>query len=209
MNTGPESPEAVHRFWFADAIEDPRAAEARHDVWFETSAEFDAAIRQRFVPTMEAAVRGALADWKRVPQSCVALVIVLDQFPRNVYRGTPAAFACDARALEVTRRAIAAGYWEHLSIMERTFLLMPYEHVEDVAAQREGLPLFERLHAEAPASWRNVTGNTLAYARSHLAIVERFGRFPHRNAILGRTSTDAEREYLASNDETFGQGTAG
>ena len=133
-------------------------------------------------------------------------MIALDQFPRNAYRNTAAAFAHDARALEVARRAIAAGHLESLSVPEQAFLLMPYQHVEDAACQREGLLWFERLHAKAAPEWQAFTANTLDFARKHLEIVERFGRFPHRNAVLGRKSTAAEREYLAANPESFGQG---
>lgn len=200
------SPEDVHRFWFADAIDGSQAAKARTALWFESSPDFDAAIRQRFAPTIAAAARGELTTWENAPQSCVALAIVLDQFPRNVYRGTAAAFACDARALEVTRRGVAAGHFDALSVAERAFLLMPYQHVEDAAAQREGVRLFERMHAEAPPASREFADGILEYARLHLDIVERFGRFPHRNAVLGRNATAAERQYLESKPGTFGQG---
>ena len=201
-----EQHEDVHRFWFEGSTGDPQAAAARNSVWFGTSKAFDAAIRQRFVPTIAAAARGALNDWERAPQSSVALVVVLDQFPRNVNRGTPEAFANDTLALGVTRRALASGQLDALSVPERAFLLMPYQHVEDAAAQREGLRLFERVRDEAPHAWRSYAEGIVDYARRHLDIVERFGRFPHRNAVLGRSNTPAEQEYLDSNPDAFGQG---
>jgi uncharacterized protein (DUF924 family) len=196
----------VHRFWFEDATADPQAAQARNGVWFGASADFDAAVRQRFEPAIDTAARGELASWEKAPQSCVSLVIVLDQFPRNVHRASPGAFAYDALALAVTKRAIAAGHRDALSEPERAFLLMPYQHVEDAAAQREGVALFEQMRADAPPAWHAFCDGILRYAHLHLEIIERFGRFPHRNAVLGRSSTPEEREYLDSKPEAFGQG---
>jgi uncharacterized protein (DUF924 family) len=200
------TPEEVIRFWFADASDDPGAANARNAVWYGASPEFDEAVRERFESTIAAAARGELAAWKETPRSSVALVIVLDQFPRNVYRNRARAFEYDGRALDVTRHALGAGHLNALSIPGRVFLLMPYQHVEDEAAQREGLALFERLAAEAPSEWHAFTASTLDFARRHLELIERYGRFPHRNAALGRQSTPAEREYLETKPETFGQG---
>jgi uncharacterized protein (DUF924 family) len=201
------SPEEVHRFWFADAIDDPGAAKARSDVWFRSLKPFDEEVGQRFAATIAAAASGELASWEGAPRSCVALVIVLDQFPRNAYRNTAAAFEYDRLALTVTRRAVAVRYLDDdLSVPECAFLLMPYQHAEDGAMQREGVHLFERLVATAPAQWQAFAENTLQFALRHLEIIERFGRFPHRNAVLGRPSTAAERDYLDSRPETFGQG---
>jgi uncharacterized protein (DUF924 family) len=200
------SPEDVHRFWFADALNDPQAAKARSDIWFRSSREFDEEIRERFEPTLAAAAQGKLSAWEHAPRTSVALVIVLDQFPRNAYRNTARAFEFDPLALAVTKRALANSDMDDLAVPERAFLLMPYQHVEEEGSQREGVRLFERLALEAPAEWRAFAENTLQFARRHLEIIERFGRFPYRNAVLGRTSTPAEREYLDSKPETFGQG---
>jgi uncharacterized protein (DUF924 family) len=199
------SPEDVHRFWFADAVDDPQAADERRDLWFRCSPAFDDEIRERFGSTIAEAARGELSAWEYTPRSCVSLVIVLDQFPRNAYRNTVAAFANDPLALALTRRAIAARYVDRLSIVERAFLLMPYQHVENVAAQRDGIVHFERMTTAAPPHWRPFAENTLQFARRHLEIVERFGRFPHRNAVLGRSSTPAEQAYLDTKPDTFGQ----
>lgn len=200
------SPEDVHRFWFDDALYDVGAAEARRELWFRCAPSFDDEVRQRFEPTIAAAARGELSSWQESPRSCVALIIVLDQFPRNAFRNTAAAFANDASALRVTRRALAAGYLTRLCVAESIFLLMPFQHVEDVALQREGLTWFDRLNDSAPLEWRAFACHSARSMRKHLEIVERFGRFPHRNAALGRTPTPAEREYLESKPETFGQG---
>ena len=199
------TPEDVHRFWFADASDDPGAASARNAVWYGASPKLDETVRERFESTIAAAARGELATWEKTPRSSVALVVLLDQFPRNVYRNTAGAFEYDGLALDVTRRALAAGHLDALSIPERVFLLMPYQHVEDEALQREGLELFERVAAEAPEPWRAFADNTLDFARRHLEIIERYGRFPYRNAALGRQSTPAEREYLEAKPKRSGR----
>jgi uncharacterized protein (DUF924 family) len=206
MSATHRSPEDVHRFWFADTTDDPEAANRRNAVWFGSSPEFDARVRAQFEPAIADAARGDLAAWESVPRSCVSLVIVLDQFPRNAYRNTAAAFEYDALALAVTKRAVAAGYLAELSVPEQAFLLMPYQHIEDAATQREGVRLFECMSADASPQWRGFADNTLQFARRHLEIIERFGRFPHRNRALARSSTPAEREYLESAPDAFGQG---
>ena len=208
MNPTAANPEEVHRFWFADTLVYPRAAEERNTVWFDASPDFDAEVRTRFESIIDAAARGELSDWENAPRSCAALVVVLDQFPRNAYRRTAAAFAHDALALRTTKHAVDARHLDALSVPERAFLLMPYQHIEDVSVQREGLRLFEGMEEDAEPQWRAFAGNVLRYARAHLEIVERFGRFPHRNAILGRPSTAVEIEYLESNSNAFGQGGA-
>ena len=202
----PEStPEAIHRYWFADALGDPSIATRRTAFWFSSSRETDAEIAGRFAAVLRQAGAGAHADWERQAHACLALIIVLDQFPRNIHRGTAAAFQLDEQTLGVARRGVAAGHLSELHTAERAFFLMPYQHVENLEAQREGVKLFERMTEEAPAEWRAFAEDILRYARLHLDIVERFGRFPHRNAILGRGSTRAEREYLEENTESFGQ----
>jgi len=206
MDTAHASYEEVHGFWFADTLSDPHAAGTRSAVWFGSSLQFDQQVRDRFDATIAAAAQGHLSEWENVPRSAVSLVIVLDQFPRNVYRNSAAAFKRDGFALAITKRAVAAGYVDALTVPERAFLLMPYQHVENLVTAQEGLRLFERVYNEAPASWRIFAKNTFQFARRHLEIIERFGRFPHRNSIMGRRSTAAEREYLESKPETFGQG---
>jgi uncharacterized protein (DUF924 family) len=200
------SPQDVHRFWFADTIHDPEAASVRGRLWFGSAQEFDEQVRLRFGATLQAATLGELSGWEGAPFSCVALVIVLDQFPRNAYRNTAAAFASDHLALGVAQRAVAAGYLADLSVPERAFLLMPYQHVEDAALQRESVRLFQQVASSAPPEWRAFAENSLQFARRHLEIIERFGRFPYRNAVLGRPSTSTELGYLDSKPETFGQG---
>ena len=199
------SPENIHRFWFSDALTDPARAKQRMAFWFHSDAETDESIAQRFAPAVRDAAQGALSGWQADPQSCLALIIVLDQFPRNIHRGTPAAFEHDRQALGVTRQGIAAGHLGALQTVEQAFFLMPFQHVEDLDSQREGVIFFEKMVDDAPIEWRSGAEGFVSYARQHLEIVERFGRFPHRNTILGRVSTPAESEYLASHGESFGQ----
>ena len=195
----------IHAFWFADATADPKKAAERLDFWFRATPANDAVIARRFAPTLVSAATGALDNWEARPRSCLALIIALDQFPRNIHRGSPDAFAHDAKALCITRRGIEAGHLHALSTIEQAFFLMPFQHVEDAAAQREGLARYERMLDDAPPAWRPVAEGIVAYARLHLEIVERFGRFPHRNRIFGRASTPREVEYLKNGGESFGQ----
>jgi uncharacterized protein (DUF924 family) len=185
----------VLEFWFgapgSPEFGRPRAA------WFVKSAEFDALIRDRFLATHEAAAAGALDAWSTGPLGALALAVALDQFPRNMFRGTPRAFAADARALAVARGAVARGFDEVLLPVQRWFVYLPYEHAEELAAQRESLRLFERLAVDAAGA------GTLTYAMRHYAVIERFGRFPHRNAILGRASTPEELAFLAQPGSSF------
>jgi uncharacterized protein (DUF924 family) len=185
----------VLEFWFgapgSPEFGRPRAA------WFVKSAEFDARTRDRFLATHEAAAAGALDDWSTRPLGALALAVALDQFPRNMFRGTPRAFAADARALAVARGAVARGFDEVLLPVQRWFVYLPYEHAEELAAQRESLRLFERLAVDAAGA------GTLTYAMRHYAVIERFGRFPHRNAILGRASTPEELAFLAQPGSSF------
>jgi uncharacterized protein (DUF924 family) len=167
--------QSVLDFWF-------RGNEERKE-WFQKDPAFDDEIRARFLPLYEAAARGALAAWKHSPRECLALIILLDQFPRNMFRDSARAFAADPLALDAARHAVASGYDRSLSEIERTFVYLPFEHSENLADQETALRLFA---GHANYEW----------ARKHWEIVRRFGRFPHRNAVLGRQNTPAEIEFL-------------
>jgi uncharacterized protein (DUF924 family) len=197
--------EEILDYWFGEAAHDAAKAGERMAFWFRSTPEQDAAIAQRFSATLQAAADGSLAHWETDALSALALVIVLDQFPRNIHRGTPAAFAHDEEALNVARAGIRAGYMLGLTTAEQGFFAMPLQHSEDLTCQRDSVALFERIAHEAAPAWRQIAHDMLRYARLHLDLVQRFGRFPHRNAILGRTSTPAELEFLASEHESFGQ----
>jgi uncharacterized protein (DUF924 family) len=182
---------AVLDFWFADS-HTPRAE------WFKKDAAFDALIAERFGTLIGHALSGALAAWGDEPDSALAQVIVLDQFTRNTFRDTPRAFAGDALALPAARAMVARGDDLALPPLRRLFAYMPFEHAEDRATQQESLRLFAALRA---------TDASLAdfedYARRHAAVIDRFGRFPHRNAILGRASTTDELAFLQQPGSSF------
>jgi uncharacterized protein (DUF924 family) len=200
-----ETPEDILTFWFADAVGDPAKAMQRQSFWFQADAAVDESISQRFSASVRFAARGEFTAWEHAPQSCLALVILLDQFPRNLYRGRPEAFQYDSRALDVASQGVAAGYLAQLSSIEQCIFVLPYEHSEAVSVQRAGIELFEQIVDGANPEWEPSARVSLHFARKHLEIVERFGRFPHRNAVLGRPSTAAERAYLEGGGESFGQ----
>jgi uncharacterized protein (DUF924 family) len=179
---------AILDFWFGA----PGWADygKSRSVWFKKDDAFDAEIAGRFGILQRAAATGRFDPWQATPKGALALIVLLDQFPRNIYRGTPASFACDLHAQRIARSAVAHGFDHGLLPVQRVFVYLPFEHAEDMASQNMSLRLF--------ASLRNDAGNTnnMDYARRHHAIVARFGRFPHRNDILGRKSTPEEIEFL-------------
>jgi uncharacterized protein (DUF924 family) len=172
-------------FWFGAEPGAMRAA------WFEKNAEFDAACHAILGPLAARAAKGELDSWLDTEEGSLALIVLLDQAPRNLHRSTPAAFACDAAALKAARATIAKGFDRALGGLERFFVYLPFEHAEDLAAQDEACALMRAL-PEAP--WKP---RIVEYADKHRAVIAEFGRFPHRNAILGRDSTESEKTYLA------------
>jgi len=170
-------------FWFDG---DPHA---RRTVWFQKDAAFDAAC-EAFRADRDRAKAGAYDDWAATHRGMLALVILLDQFSRNLYRGSAEAFAADAKALGLARATVAAGFGRLLGPVERMFLYLPFEHAEDLAAQDTAVRLFESLR-------RDLGDQTVDYACRHRDVIRRFGRFPHRNAALGRVNTPDEAAYLA------------
>ena len=176
-------------FWFGPP--DAQGQLTTREAWFRKDPAFDAAIRDRFGGLIDNALRGELSDWEAEQQSALALVIVLDQFTRNTRRDSAAAFAGDAQALAIARRMVAAGQDRPLPGVMRQFLYLPFEHSESLADQDEALRLFAQLGQDHPE-----LAGLLEWAQKHQVIVARFGRFPHRNAALGRASTDAELEFL-------------
>jgi uncharacterized protein (DUF924 family) len=165
--------------------------------WFAKDAAFDASIRTQFLSTYERAARAELDGWSESADGALALVIVLDQFPRNLFRDDARAFATDARARRTASDAIARGLDRALVPLQRMFLYLPFEHSEDIADQDRSVALFESIE---DASVRDAV---LDYALRHRDIVRRFGRFPHRNRVLGRTSTPAEVAFLATPGSSF------
>ena len=188
------TPKDVLDFWFAPDV-DPR--------WFARDDAFDAQVRRRFGTTLEAATRGDLDDWATTPQGWLALLIVLDQFSRNIHRADPRAWAADAKAQALAQAGIARGDDQRLPPLRRLFAYLPLEHAEDLALQQHCVRLFEQLVAQLPHEERPPFEDFLDYARRHHDVIRRFGRFPHRNAVLGRRSTPAEQAYLASPGSGF------
>jgi uncharacterized protein (DUF924 family) len=189
------APDAVEvlRFWFGA----PSEYGARHKRWFEKNEAFDAEIRARFLPLYERAAAAALAGWTERPRGCLALIVVLDQFPRNMFRGSARAFAADALALDAARHAVSSGYDRELLPVERLFAYLPFEHSEALEDQLRACELTAPLDAFAE------TNDGYRYAIAHRDIVQRFGRFPHRNAALGRASTPEEIEFLKGPGSSF------
>ena len=194
--------QAVLDFWFGPP-DDPGHSQTRPQ-WFRKDAAFDAAIAQRFGPLTERALIGGIDDWSAAPLApgaplpALARVIVLDQFPRNSFRGTARAFAGDAMALQTARALVASGRDRELTGVQRQFCYLPFEHAEDLAHQRTAVQLFEQLGRDEPA----LAGLT-EWAQRHHDVVARFGRFPHRNALLGRASSADELAYLAQPGSGF------
>jgi uncharacterized protein (DUF924 family) len=172
----PSAPAEVIAFWRA----------AGPDKWFKKDAAFDREIAARFLDLHEAAAAGRLADWEATPDGALALLLLLDQFPRNMFRGSARAFATDPLARAVTARAIARGFDFAVPSQERVFFHLPFEHSESLADQERGLALSRDANGGQADKWVEI----------HADIIRRFGRFPHRNAVLGRSTTPEEQAFL-------------
>ena len=171
----------VLQFWFV---------QHGRDDWFGGKAEFDAELAAAFAETHEHVAKGEAWTWRFAPRGRLAEIIVLDQFSRNIYRGQSAAFAADSLALELARHAIGRGWDNAMTPRQRQFLYMPLMHAEDAGVQAQSVRMFESLGDE----------EVIAFARAHRDVIQRFGRFPGRNAALGRESTPEERDYLSRPD---------
>jgi uncharacterized protein (DUF924 family) len=204
MNTLPLAAAQVLHFWLGDDPLTDWPQPHRGDLWFKGGAEVDANIRAQFGPLVDDAMAGGLADWEATPLARLALILLLDQFSRNVYRGQARAFAGDARAQALSQRTLDAGEDAQLPRAGRLFVYMPLMHAETLAQQNACVACFERLLAGAPEALNDTLTDNLRYAVLHRDIVARFGRFPHRNAVLGRNSTPEELEFLKDGPR-FGQ----
>ncbi len=171
-----KSPDDILSFW----------RQAGYDKWFNKDEAFDVAIRERFLATHEAAAAGRLNDWQKTPDGALALIILLDQFPRNMFRGSPRSWATDPIARDVTKHALAEGFDEQVPAELKTFFYLPLMHSEKIDDQQQCVELYKALGDE----------NSLKYAELHEEIIRRFGRFPHRNPVLGRKTTPEEQAFL-------------
>jgi len=171
--------------------------------WFRKDYRFDEALRLRFEPVHLAAARGEYDRWMETAEGCLALLLLLDQFPRNMYRDTPQAFAFDTLARSWCRQGLLRGDDQALRPIERLFFCLPLEHAEDLADQQQMVALMHALAAQVPAADAETFAGFVHYAERHLAVIARFGRFPHRNTILGRASTPEEAVFLTQPGSSF------
>ncbi|NJR38341.1 MAG: DUF924 domain-containing protein [Leptolyngbyaceae cyanobacterium CSU_1_4] len=188
----------VLQFWFGDPQSEEAQYSRRRKVWFSKHSETDQIIQRRFLTTYEQAVAGELEGWQATPEGCLALILLLDQFPRNLFREQPQAFATDRQARTLALRAIAQGFDQSLAPIQRIFIYLPLEHSENLGDQHQSVALFQQLTAHSPE-----LADVFDYAVRHQTVIERFGRFPHRNASLGRASTAAELEFLKQPGSSF------
>ena len=204
MNNNDELIEDILQFWFAD-IGDGFDAAQQNKLWFLGGIDADDRIRERFGPIAEQALAGGLSRWKGLPEGIMALIILLDQFPRNIFRGQAKAFSGDSQAKQLVHWGLKEGMDKRLTYMQRSFFYMPLEHSEDLEDQILSVQLFEQLLEEVPAKGKATIEGSLRYAEQHRDIIQQFGRFPHRNALLQRDPTRQELEYLAGGGARFGQ----
>jgi len=185
-------------FWFDDPADPNGEYGQQRQVWFSKNPEFDQQIRDRFLPAYGQARRGEFAAWIDAAHSALALTLLLDQFPRNLFRGQARGFEADTQALATAQAAIARQYDQALLPVERMFFYLPFEHSENLDHQAQAVSLFEALVQTAPE-----LQSTLDYAYRHRDVIAQFGRFPHRNEALGRPSTEAERQFLSQPGSRF------
>ena len=198
-----DQPESVLAFWFGAPGSAVEVAGRQSKLWFGKSPANDQAVIERFAATLTAATAGQLDHWAHSPRGRLALVIVLDQFPHHIHRDQSQAFATDPQSLALSLAALESGEDRQLTPIERVFLYLPLEHAESIAMQARSVSLYERLAHEAAVDERALFDGFLDYARRHRDVVARFGRFPHRNAILGRPSTPDEIEFLKQPGSRF------
>ncbi|MEL7231597.1 MAG: DUF924 family protein [Pseudomonadota bacterium] len=192
------TPQDVLDYWLGDATHNAKAADAKMKLWFQKSAATDADIADRFLNLMAPLADGLAHDWAdQGPSHRLAAIIALDQFSRNLFRDSKQAFANDPLALHLTKDALAKGEDKTLSEVESIFLYLPLEHSEDMADQDLSVQKYTELAQDARPAFKALCENTLDYAIRHRDVIDQYGRFPHRNAILKRPNTDAETDYLS------------
>lgn len=195
--------QSVLDFWFTPEVLTTVTASQRMGYWFGTNADVDYDIERRFGKLVSLASKDSFTSWSENPKSLLALVILLDQFPRNLFRATPRAFATDSNALALTKLGLERGYLDLLEPIESVFLLMPFQHAENLDDQNQGIDAYKRLANASSDEWKPIIENICGFAERHRAVIEKFGRFPHRNDAVGRETTEAEAAYLAEGGDTF------
>ena len=196
--------EQVLDFWFGACGPDGALDRAKQKMWFSDGGKYDADIRKRFGKLHRRAARGELdAEWAATPRGRIALIVVLDQFSRHIHRGTATAFAQDPAAQQLAVAGVEQGIDRALIPAQRAFFYLPFEHAEDLRLQQRGVRLFQRLATEVAPAWRKEYAGFADYSGHHRDIIERFGRFPHRNKVLWRASTPEETEFLKQPGSSF------
>lgn len=207
MNQSMETVDSVLEFWFGpgggDGIAATDIAAEKTPLWWSKDAQLDRDITARFAATVDAAAAGRLDAWAESPRGLLALIICTDQFPRNIHRDSPAAFACDPVALRWAKSCVDRGDDRRLAPIQRAFAYLPFEHSEDLADQLRSVALYQALADAAPAAEHELFDGYLDYARRHHDIIARFGRFPHRNAVLCRPSNAQESAFLQQPGSAF------
>lgn len=198
-----EARKELFDFWFGSSDDDAEVASSQAELWWGKSPETDDEIGARFGALASAAAGGVLDHWRGSPHGRLGLILLLDQMPRVIHRGSPEAFAQDEKAREVAIRGMASGGDRLLRPIERVFFYLPFEHSESLDDQQRSVELFTDLAESVPDEWRETFDGFVDYAERHREVIERFGRFPHRNEILGRESTPEEIEYLKQPDSGF------
>ncbi len=201
-----ETAASIHTFWFGENFagrNDVEVAERQAGLWWGKAAQVDASMRGRFMPSLALAAAGKLDNWADGTSGLLSLVLLTDQFPRNIHRGAPQAFATDPIARRLVHIALRRDLLPQLRPIEQVFLLLPLEHSEDLSDQKLSVEQFEALARDVPVPWRTRFQDYAQYARRHLDVIARFGRFPHRNAILRRTSTAQEIDFLKQPGSSF------
>ena len=192
-------------FWFAPKESDTAAIDSRMELWFGTDQEVDQELDERFGSLLKQAAAGELDDWAATPEGRLALIILLDQWTRNIHRGSSAAFEHDRKALSLCVEGVNRGDHKHLDPFQQAFMFMPLQHAESVKVQEKSVEVFQALAQSVPDTLRETFDNMAHYAELHRDIVKQFGRFPHRNKLLGRDNTSEEDAYLSGDTPVFGQ----
>lgn len=198
-----ESPDSIRNFWFGTHADDAVVAQQRANLWWSKKSEVDQTIRARFADTVDAAVNHTLDDWAQTPDGLLALILLTDQFPRNIYRGTARAFQFDALAQTWCLAGLEREMDRALRPIERVFFYLPLEHAESPVHQERSVQLYTRLFQEVPADHVELFLGYLTFALRHRRTIARFGRFPHRNEIVRRESTPEEMAFLQEPGSSF------
>jgi len=201
----------IRDFWFGKVSQTPETLKRRMQLWFggaeapDVARHRDELIRAKFAALIERAAKGELANWADSPRRRLSLIVLLDQFPRNIFRGTSKAFAYDAQALGLALSGMNSGADAALDPAQRIFFYMPLQHAESLEVQDESVAAYRRLVGESPEALRGAFEACLKYAEAHRDVIRKFGRFPHRNRVLGRANTPDEDIYLSGAADRYGQ----